>query len=68
MRELMVVLSLTGCAIPTYHRPDTTQAQLDRDFCACIRNVGTVPDLAWLSAQVGMRDECMESKGYTREW
>jgi hypothetical protein len=36
---LPALLTLAGCAVPTYHRPGTTQAQLDHDFCVCIRDV-----------------------------
>ena len=71
MRKLTAVLGLlmlAGCAVPKYHRSGTEQAQFNRDFCACLRDVGVLPDVAWLSAQVQMRDQCMESKGYIREW
>jgi hypothetical protein len=60
-----IVLSLCSCTVATFTKPGGTEAEFKKDNYECGRDA-RMSGLGAGIASVGMREECMEAKGYVK--
>jgi hypothetical protein len=61
----LVAFSLSACTVGTFTKPGLTDAQFKKDDYECSRDAAMSGYGFGTLNSVGMREECMEARGYT---